>query len=65
MYYYKGGDSWAYNWGAIAIWRSFWYDPFLFFEILSNDASNYPTQAFDLFKDTYAFQYLNKRFIWK
>ncbi len=60
MYYYEGGDSWAYNWGAIAIWRTFWHDPILFFQIMFNDATNYPIQAFGFFQDTYALQYLNK-----
>lgn len=58
MFYYKGGDTWAYNWGAIAMWRSFWQDPTLFYEIMTSEAGKYSYEAFNFFRETQATWYI-------
>lgn len=58
QFYYNGGDTWAYHWGAIAIWKSFWVDPKLFIEILTSEAGNYSYEAYNFFRETQATWYI-------
>ena len=58
QFYYNGGDTWAYHWGGISIWRSFWENPLLFFQIMLNSAEEIPEAALYLFEDTQATWYI-------
>ena len=58
QFYYNGGDTWAYHWGAIAIWRSFFADPSLWLEIMLAEAGNYSYEAYNFFRETQATWYI-------
>ena len=58
MYYYNGGDTWAYHWGAIAMWRAFFYDVNLWVEILFSEAGVYSYEAFNFFRETQVTWYI-------